>query len=120
MTGGDGTTVLLAVADPVFRAGLAMLVDADPDLRLVGETETPGELDTALEQVAPQVVLLDLHLPELDVVEQVRRAAAVARVVLFARFARDDEIDAGLLAGAAGFVIRTATPDEILAALRAG
>ena len=114
------TGVLLAVGDDVFRAGLAMLVDADPDLRVAGQVDTAAALPAALAKARPDVLLLDLQLPGLDAEEQTREAAAATRVVLLARFVRDDDIDAALVAGASGFVTRTATPEQILAALRAG
>ena len=111
-------TVLLAITDVVFRTGLAMMIDADDELTLVGEADGVERLLRMVEERDPQVVLLDLHLPQLDTVEQVRSLMAGRRVQALAKYSDDPRLNTALLAGAVGFVVRSAAPEEILAALR--
>ena len=111
-------SVVLAVGDPVFRAGLAMMIDADDDLTLVGEADTAGRLRRLVEERNPQVLMLDLHLPELDIAADVPALASRCRVQVLAKYSDDPHLDAALLAGATGYVVRSSSPEEILAALR--
>lgn len=111
-------TVLLAVADPVFRAGLAMMIDAEDDLTLVGEADAAGRLRRLVDEREPQVLLLDLHLPEIDISQHVRELSPGRRLLVLAKYSDDPQLDAALLAGAAGFVVRSAVPEKMLAVLR--
>lgn len=111
-------TVLLAITDVVFRSGLAMMIDADDELTLVGEADGTGRLLRMVEERDPQVVLLDLHLPELDPLAHVRSLSAARQVQALAKYCDDPRLDPALRGGAAGFVVRTAAPEQILAALR--
>lgn len=116
-------TRIVAVDDhPLFADGLRRLLDSVPDLELVAVASTGTEALTAVEQAQPDVVLMDLHLPELNGIEATRRithqAPGVAVLVL-SMLDDDDSVFAALRAGARGYLVKGAQPDEVLQAIRA-
>ncbi len=115
-------SVLLVDDHQLVRAGLTTLVDADPDLTVVGEAEN-GRL--ALEraaETAPDVVLMDLSMPEMDGVEATRAILAEhpqTRVVVLTSFSDRERVQEALTAGAIGYILKDSDPRELLAAIRA-
>jgi DNA-binding NarL/FixJ family response regulator len=117
------SSIRLAIADdhPVVRDGLVAMLETQPDFTVIGQTGTgPG----ALELVAvadPDVLLLDLEMPELDGVAVLRRLyaeGARTRVIVFTVFDTDDRIIAAVEAGAAGYLLKGAPREEVFAAVR--
>lgn len=106
----------------VVRSGLAASLELEDDLQVAGEAER-GELASELfAKTKPHVVLMDLQLPGISGIEAT--AALVkdhpgARVLIFSTFARDDEIQAALRAGAKGYLQKSASREALLAAIRA-
>jgi DNA-binding NarL/FixJ family response regulator len=116
--------IRVAIADDhrVVRVGLEQLLATFDDVELVGSADG-GEAAAALvASTKPDVVLLDLSMPDLDGIEVTRRAAATSpdtRVVLFTSFSDRDQILQALDAGAIGYLLKDAEPDAIHDALRA-
>lgn len=114
--------VFLVDDQELVRAGFRMLIDAQPDLRVVGEA---GDGAAALEQLAVtgcDVVLMDVRMPRLDGVEATRRLVArpdAPQVVVLTTFDLDEYAFAAIRAGAAAFLLKDATPDVLLGAIRA-
>jgi DNA-binding NarL/FixJ family response regulator len=111
--------VLVVDDHAVVRQGLAQLLGSADDVDVVG---TAGDGDEAVELVtstAPDVVLMDLSMPGVDGVEATRRIGEGARVVVLTSFADERRIVDALDAGACGYILKDATPDEVLAAVRA-
>ena len=112
--------VLVADDHPMFRAGLLMLLESDERTDVVAEAATgPEAVALALEHL-PDVVVMDLHLPELDGVTATTQILAQApdTAVLILTMSDDDEtVIAGLRAGARGYLLKEAGPAEILAAV---
>jgi DNA-binding NarL/FixJ family response regulator len=111
--------VLIVDDHAVVRQGLAQLLGSADDVDVVG---TAGDGDEAVELVtstAPDVVLMDLSMPGVDGVEATRRIGEGARVVVLTSFADERRIVDALDAGACGYILKDATPDEVLAAVRA-
>jgi len=111
---------------PLVRAGFRMVLSSQPDLRVVGEA---GDGAQALELVRamagtadfPDVVVMDIRMPVLDGVEATRRLCAdgpAPRVIVLTTFDSDEEAFASLEAGASGFLLKNAPPEELLAAIR--
>lgn len=114
-------TVLIVDDHFVVRSGLAASLELDDSIAVVGEAERGEEVVAAYRQHRPRVVLMDLQLPGMGGIAAtaaLRAFDANARVLIFSTFARDDEIQAALDAGALGYLQKSATRDELLDALR--
>ena len=117
-------TIRVVVADDhaVVRSGLEQLLSTAADIELVGTAGDGGEAAEVVLRERPDVVLMDLSMPEVDGVEATRRIVAAdpdARVVVLTSFADDRHISEALQAGAIGYVLKHAEPDELLGAIRA-
>ncbi|MFD4376559.1 response regulator [Streptomyces sp. NPDC058486] len=116
------TTVLIADDQPMQRFGFRMLLESQDDMTVVGEAANGAE---AVRQVAdhhPDVVLMDIRMPGLDGIEATRRivaAGARTRVLIITTFDLDEYAYEGLRAGASGFLVKDAQPEELLAGVRA-
>ena len=114
--------VLVADDHPAFRRGLElMLVDVD-DLDVVGMAETGARAVDLAGSLAPDVVLMDLRMPDLDGIEATRRivrGAPAPAVVVLTMFEDDDSVFAAMRAGARGYLLKGADQDEIVRAIRA-
>jgi len=113
--------VLLADDQALLRAGLRMIVDATPDLAVVGEAAT-GQEAVRLAADA-DVVLMDIRMPDLDGLAATRMitsdsALAATRVLILTTFEIDEYVFQALRAGASGFLGKSAEPDEVRAAIR--
>jgi len=115
-------SVLLVDDQELLRAGFRMLLDAQDDIAVVGEASDGAEaVDTAL-SLGPDVVLMDVRMPNVDGVEATRRltaAGSASRVLILTTFDLDDYVLAGLRAGASGFLLKDVPPAELLSAIRA-
>ena len=117
-------TIRVVVADDhaVVRSGLEQLLSTAADIELVGTAGNGGEAAEVVGRERPDVVLMDLSMPEVDGVEATRRIIAAdpdALVVVLTSFADDRHISEALHAGAIGYVLKHAEPDDLLGAIRA-
>ncbi|PPG64116.1 DNA-binding response regulator [Rathayibacter sp. AY2B7] len=115
-------TVMLVDDQELMRAGMAMVIGAQTDLRIVGEASNGREAVERDAQLRADVVLMDVRMPELDGIEATRRIVATrpeARVLLLTTFDVDEYAFGGLNAGASGFLLKDAPPLELIAAIRA-
>lgn len=122
MSASPPLTVLLVDDHFVVRSGLAASLDLEDDLRVVAEAEDGGQAVARYLEHRPRVVVMDLQLPGMSGIEATARLREVdpdARVLIFSTFARDDEIQAALDAGALGYLQKSASRDDLIAALRA-
>ena len=114
------TRVLIADDEGLMRAGLAELLTADSTIDVIGLASTGRE---AVEQaclLAPDVVLMDVRMPELDGIAATRelsRAAPQVKVLILTTFEQDDYIFGALRGGASGFVLKRTRPEELIAAV---
>jgi DNA-binding NarL/FixJ family response regulator len=114
------TRVLIADDDGLMRAGLVELLTADPTIEIVGQASTGRQAVERAGQLAPDVVLMDVRMPDLDGIAATRelsRMAPAARVLILTTFEQDDYIFGALRAGAAGFLLKRARPEELIAAV---
>lgn len=115
--------IRLLVADdhPVVRDGLIAILGTQPDFVVVGAAATGGEVVAQAAALAPDVVLLDLEMPEMDGVEAMRRLRATypeVRVVVFTAFDTDERILDAVRAGAQGYLLKGAPREDIFNAVR--
>lgn len=118
------TTIRVLVADDhaVVRSGLSQLLATAPDLELAGEASDGEAAVAAAESSGADVILMDISMPGLDGVEATRRIVARdpdAKVVMLTSFADNRKILDALEAGASGYLLKHAGPDELLNAIRA-
>ena len=116
------TRVLLADDQELMRMGFRMVMDTQPDLEIVGEASNGHEAVEATRRLAPDVVLMDVRMPELDGVQATREIVdcqAGARIIILTTFDLDEYVYAALRAGASGFLLKDAPPAELLSAIRA-
>jgi DNA-binding NarL/FixJ family response regulator len=113
--------VLLADDQQLIRAGLRMLCDAEPDLEVVGEAGDGREAITLAARLAPDVVVMDLRMPGVDGISATSRVLAerpATRVLVLTTFGDDDHLYPALTAGACGFLLKDAPPEELLDGIR--
>jgi DNA-binding NarL/FixJ family response regulator len=114
------TRVLIADDDDLMRAGLAELLSVDAAIEIVGEAATGREAVERARMLAPDVVLMDVRMPDLDGISATRelsRVAPAVRVLILTTFEQDDYVFGGLRAGASGFLLKRTRPEELIAAV---
>ena len=123
---GGRIAVALVDDQPLFRAGIRMLVASQPDMVLAGEAGDGEQAVALAAEAGPDVMLMDLRMPVLDGVGATRRIAAAAdaagtdrpRIVALTTFNRDQAVVDAVQAGAAGYLLKSAEPEFLLAAIR--
>jgi DNA-binding NarL/FixJ family response regulator len=113
--------VLLVDDQHLIRAGLKMLCDAEPDLEVVGEADNGRDAVTLAARLAPDVVVMDLRMPGVDGITATGRILAerpATRVLVLTTFGDDDHLYPALTAGATGFLLKDAPPEELLDGIR--
>ncbi|MFE9812928.1 response regulator [Streptomyces sp. NPDC005548] len=116
------TTVLIADDQPLQRMGVRMLLHGTPGLDPVGEAEHGAEAVRQAAQLRPDVVLMDIRMPGTDGIEATRQIVAAGgrtRVLIVTTFDLDEYAYEGLRAGASGFLLKDARPEELVAGIRA-
>ena len=114
------TRVLIADDDDLMRAGLVELLTTDPEIEIVGQASTGREAVERARRLTPDVVLMDVRMPDLDGIAATRelsRTARGARVLILTTFEQDDYVFGALRAGASGFLLKRARPEELIAAV---
>jgi DNA-binding NarL/FixJ family response regulator len=114
-------TVLLVDDQPLLRMGFRMVIESQPDLTVVGEAGDGAAAVVLTGELAPDVVLMDVRMPDVDGIEATRRIAAAggpSRVLILTTFDLDRYVLAGLRAGASGFLLKDVPPADLLTAIR--
>jgi DNA-binding NarL/FixJ family response regulator len=117
----EPTRVLLADDHPVVREGLRGMIDAEPDLTVVGEAGSGAEAIVMAESLCPDVILMDLRMPDVDGVTATERILATQpelRIVVVTTYETDADILRAVEAGAAGYLLKDASRAELADAVR--
>jgi DNA-binding NarL/FixJ family response regulator len=114
------TRVLIADDQALVRAGFRKLLESAPDVEVVGEAADGREAIDLARRLRPALVLMDIRMPRVDGIEATRRLTADGegvRVLILTTFGLDDYVYEALRAGASGFMLKDAPPEELLAAV---
>lgn len=112
--------VLLADDEHLILAGLAELLTLDPAIEVIGHASTGREAVERARRLAPDVVLMDVRMPDLDGIDATRELALAApnsKVLILTTFEQDDYVFGALRAGASGFLLKRTRPEELIAAV---
>jgi DNA-binding NarL/FixJ family response regulator len=113
--------VLLADDQALVRTGLRMILDSEPGLEVVGEAADGVEAVAESRRLSPDVVLMDIQMPQLDGISATRRVVAACpgtRVVMLTTFDRSQLVYDALVAGASGFLLKDAPSDQLISGIR--
>ncbi|MGL4178508.1 MAG: response regulator transcription factor [Dermatophilaceae bacterium] len=116
-------TIRVAVVDdqPLARGGLRTIIDGEPDLTVVGDAADGAAAVRLVSRTAPDVVVMDLRMPVMDGIEATRRIVADenrTQVLVLTTFDDDELVRDALAAGAAGFLLKDASPEQLVGAIR--
>jgi DNA-binding NarL/FixJ family response regulator len=116
-------TLLIADDQALVRAGMGMLLGSAEDMEIVGEATNGGEAVALCKELRPDIVLMDIQMPEVDGVTATRRITGDpslrgTRVIILTTYAEEDNVFAALRFGASGFLVKDTEPAELLAAIR--
>ena len=119
----DAIRILVAEDQAIVRAGFRALIDAQPDLQVAGEAADGREAVALAHELRPNLVLMDIRMPELDGLEATRQitgdqALTETRVLVLTTFELDEYVFGALRAGASGFLLKGGEPGELLSAIR--
>jgi DNA-binding NarL/FixJ family response regulator len=115
------TRVVVADDQALVRAGLKMVLEAEPDIEVVGEAADGNEVLDVARRVAPDVVLMDIRMPGLDGLEASRRLLAGAdppKVLVLTTFDEEEYLYEALRAGTSGFLLKVSPPEQLIGAIR--
>jgi Response regulator containing a CheY-like receiver domain and an HTH DNA-binding domain len=113
--------ILIADDQELVRTGFRVVLDAEPDLEVVGEAADGLAAIDAVETLTPDIVLMDIRMPNLDGIEATRRIAGrdgAPRILILTTFDLDDYVYEALRAGASGFLLKDARAEELRQAVR--
>ncbi len=121
----DGSCVRVLIVDDqaLVRTGFRMILEAEPDLEVVGEAADGQEALSQARALSPDVVLMDVRMPEIDGIEATRRLLGeqdqTAKVVMLTTFDMDEYVYEALRAGASGFLLKDVPPEQLVTGIRA-
>ena len=113
--------ILIVDDHAIVREGQRALIETEPGMTLVGEATNGLEAIELARTLSPDVIFMDLFMPEMggvEAIEAIKAENPEARILVLTSFAEDEKVFAAVKAGASGYLLRDATPDEILTAVR--
>jgi DNA-binding NarL/FixJ family response regulator len=110
--------VLIADDQALMRAGFRMVLEFEDDIEVVGEAANGEQAVHSVRRLKPDVVLMDIRMPELDGIAATRQIVPATRVLILTTFDLDEYVYDALAAGASGFLLKDSSPDQLVAAIR--
>jgi NarL family two-component system response regulator LiaR len=117
----DLIRVLIADDHAVVREGLRTLIETEPEMEVIGEAKDGQEAIKLAEALKPDVILLDMVMPNKDglaAIAGIRKKSLAARILILTSFADDDKVFPAIKAGALGYLLKNASPERLLQAIR--
>ena len=114
--------IVIADDHPIFRAGLLGLLSGQEDFQIVGEAANGKEAVSVVKHVAPEVLLIDLQMPELDgvgAIKAIRESSPATRILVLTTYDSDGDILRAVEAGATGYLLKDTPREELFKAIRA-
>ena len=121
---GDGVSLSVLIVDDqaLVRAGFRMILDAEEDIEVAGEAADGVDAVAQAQRLQPDVILMDVRMPQMDGIEATRRLLAsdglVSKVVMLTTFDMDEYVYDALCAGASGFLLKDVPPEQLVAGIR--
>ena len=109
--------VLIADDQPLMRQGFAMILGAQPDITVVGEAGTGTSAVAQARELNPDVIMMDIQMPGMDGITATRQLRG-CKILVLTTFGTDDHVAQALRAGASGFLLKDATPEQLFQAVR--
>ncbi|MCW2937721.1 MAG: response regulator receiver protein [Actinomycetia bacterium] len=109
--------VLIADDQPLMRQGFAMILGAQPDITVVGEAGTGTSAVERARELDPDVIMMDIQMPGMDGITATRQLRG-CKILVLTTFGSDDHVAQALRAGASGFLLKDATPEQLIHAVR--
>ncbi|MCW2886151.1 MAG: response regulator receiver protein [Streptosporangiaceae bacterium] len=109
--------VLIADDQPLMRQGFAMILGAQPDITVVGEAGTGTSAVSQARELSPDVIMMDIQMPGMDGITATRQLRG-CKILVLTTFGTDDHVAQALHAGASGFLLKDATPEQLIHAVR--
>lgn len=121
MSTGRPIRVLIVDDQSLVRSGFSMMLSVDDDIEVVGDAANGQLAVAAAKELSPDVILMDVQMPVMDGIEATRAVVAedLAKVIILTTFDRDDYLFDALTAGASGFLLKNAEPEQLIEAIRA-
>jgi len=114
--------IVIADSNAIFRQGLQTILEREPDMQVVAQAASAREAVAAYEAHRPDVTILDLRMPEMECLNAIRAIRAdnpQARIVILTAYDGEEDIVQGLRAGASGYLLKEASPEEVIETVRA-
>jgi len=121
MSASNPIRVFIAEDHAIVRKGIRALLDLEPDVQVVGEAANGREAVSGIDSTRPDVVLMDLVMPEMDGIEAIQQVVArqpQARILVLTSFATDDKVFPAIKAGALGYLLKDSEPRDVVDAIR--
>lgn len=113
--------ILITDDQAIVRKGIRALLSTEPNIEVVGEAENGREAVTLFEQLQPDVILMDLQMPEMDGIAAIRQITINkphARILVLTSFATDDKVFPAIKSGALGYLLKDSSPEELIRSIR--
>ena len=113
--------ILIADDHQIVRKGLKVLLSTEKDMQVVGEAENGAEAVSKAAELQPDVILMDIVMPEMDGIEATRRITSEnpqSRILVLTSFAADDKVFPAVKAGALGYLLKDSSPEQLIEAIR--
>jgi NarL family two-component system response regulator LiaR len=117
----DTIHILITDDQAIVRKGIRALLATESGLEVIGEAQSGAEAVDLSARLRPDVILMDLMMPEMDGIEAIKRITAgesTARILVLTSFATDDKVFPAIKAGALGYLLKDSTPEELVQAIR--